>query len=265
MSISLVCDYLNVKFEEGYNSSTLNIMRSSINFFTLSSLDLENNVCIKRLFKYFFNARPIKARYQTYWPVSKLLDLLTTWYPIDSISLKFLTLKVIALIALTSSDRGQTLHLASTKDMIVSDDKIEFIVRDKIKTTKKVLKPTVITCVSSHIEQLNVAAHVKAYLERTATFREPNSPLFLSWATHKPVTRQSLARWLTLVLKMAHIDTSIFKAHSYRGAGLSKALSKGASIKQIIESGNWSNATNFHRFYNAPSYDTPIGNLILEQ
>lgn len=241
-------------------------MRSSINFYTLNSLDLDNNVIIKRLFRYFYNVKPLKPKYTTFWPVSKLLNYLKSLFPIESLDLKTLTLKTIALMALSSSDRGQTLHLASTKNIVVSKEKVEFVITDRTKTTRKILKPTVITCVSTDVPELDVANHVKIYLEKTKDFRTNDnfSKLFLSWKTHRPVTKQTLSRWLTMVLKSSKIDTSVFQAHSYRGAGLSKALSSGASISQIIKAGNWTNSSTFNTFYNAPAFDTEIGKIILQ-
>ena len=147
--------------------------------------------------------------------------------------------------------------------MVISDNKIEFVIKKPTKTTRRILKPTVVTCVSSPIQELDVANHVKVYLERTESHRDTHDKLFISWKTFKPVTKQSLARWLTLVLKIAGIDTSSFTAHSYRGAGLSNALSKGAHISQIVSAGNWTNVSTFLNFYNAPSYDSEIGNIIL--
>ena len=230
----------------------------------MNSMDLENNIFLKRLFKYFYKQRPIKSKYVTFWPVSKLLDLLKSWHPIEKLTLKQLTLKTIALIALSSSDRGQTLHLASINNMSVSEDKVEFIIRDRVKTTRRVLKPTVITCVVSDNEALNVANYVKMYIENTKEFRKDNGKLFLSWATKKPVVKQSISRWLVEVLKLSGIDTTTYKAHSYRGAGLSHAYQKGASIQQIVDAGNWANDSTFKKFYNAPSYESAIGNIILD-
>ena len=167
-------------------------------------------------------------------------------------------------MALSSSDRGQTLHLASTDSMVVSEDKVEFIIRKPTKTTRKVLKPLVISCISNPEENLNVAHFVKCYLEATKDFRGDYKSLFLSWKTRAPVVKASLARWLTLVLELAGIDTSTFKAHSYRGASLSNAYRKGATLQQILNAGNWTNASTFNRFYNAPSCDSEIGRLVLD-
>ena len=264
LSPQLVCDYLLSKFNDGSSTSSVNTIRSSINFFTLNFLDLENNIFVKKIFKFFYRSKPLKPRYTTFWPVNKVLDFLKNWYPIEDLSLKDLTLKTIALVALTSSDRGQTLHLASVENMEVLPDKILFVIRERVKNTRKVLKPTIITCISSDITELDVALHVSKYIERTSEFRDEGGKLFLSWASKKPVTKQTLARWLKIVLHLAGIDTNTFKAHSYRGAGLSKAYQKGASIEQVVAAGNWANSQIFQSYYNAPSYETPIGALILE-
>ena len=102
----LVCEFLHFKFSEGFSTSTLNSFRSSLNFFTSSSFDLENNSFLKRLFKYFYQIRPFKPRYLTFWPVEKVLALLRSWHPLEDLTLRLLTLKTIALMALFSSDRG---------------------------------------------------------------------------------------------------------------------------------------------------------------
>ena len=253
-----------MKFNSGLGSSYLNTMRSAINFFTLSSFDLENNVVVKRLFKFFFQSRPIKAKYSTFWPVSKLLAFLKSWHPMESLSLKQLTLKTIALLALTTSDRGQTLHKANIENMLFCEDNsVKFIIKEKLKTTRKILKPTIITCVSASEEEFNVANHIKFYIESTKSFRKDNNYLFLSWKTKKNVTRPTLARWLKLVLKLSGIDTSLYGAHSYRGAGLSNAFYKGAPIHKIMVQGNWSDVNIFWSHYHAPPSDSHLGHIIL--
>ena len=259
-----MCEFLYEKFSEGASSSSVNSYNSAINFFTLNSLGLENDPFVKRLFKYFYKVKPIKPKHLTFWPVSKLLNFLETWHPIEDLSLKQLTLKTIAMIALSSSDRGQTIHLASVGNMNIESDKIEFIIKKKIKTTRRILKPTIITCVVTNNEKLNVSNYVLKYIERTKNFREQDGKLFLSWATKKPVSRQTLSRWLVHVLYLSGIDTSSFQAHSYRGAGLSHAFQKGATINQVVQAGSWSNEATFRTFYNAPSSDSAIGKIILE-
>lgn len=260
----VICKYLYSQFSNGSSTSSLNCARSALNFLTMNHMDLESNIYIKRLFKFFYKEKPLKSRYKTFWSVPTVIKFLKSWHPMSSLSLKNLTLKTVALIALSSSDRGQSIHMASTKNMIISPNKVEFLIKDRIKTTRKVLKPFVITCVSTEDDSLNVCEYVKYYLEKTKGFRQNYEKLFLSWCSKRPVTKQSIARWLVEVLKLSGINTSIFRAHSFRGASLSYALEKGASIQQIISAGNWSNETTFRRFYCSPSEESEIGRLILE-
>ena len=199
-------------------------------------------------------------------PVSKVLDLLKTWFPLEDKNLKLLTLKTISLITISSSDRGQYLHLARVDKTRISEDCIEFIIGKKTKTTRKVIKPIFIKCVATNTPELNVLLCIKSYLERTKIHRnsDESKQLFLSYKSFKPVSKQTLARWLTEVLKMSGINTEQFKAHSYRGAGLSEAFAKDASMKQIVEAGNWSLASTFKRFCCAPNSNSEIGSLILQ-
>ena len=189
ISPRLICEFLLYKFNHGCSSSLLNSTRSAINFFTLNKFDLENNIFVKRIFKYFYRERPLKSKYSSFWDVDKLLDFLRSWHPITSLSLKQLTLKTIALIAISSSDRGQTLHLASTGSMEIHPDKVIFIVRERVKNTRKILKPTIITCPVSHDERVNVALYVKHYIEVTKDFRDEGGQLFISWASKRPVSK----------------------------------------------------------------------------
>ena len=187
-----------------------------------------------KLFKYFYKEKPLKPKYFTFWPVKDLLNFLSELHPPSELSLKMLTLKTLALIALTSSDRGQTIHLMDVENTALSDGNVQFVIFDRLKHTRRVLKPKVVNCITSDIDSLNVSNYVVSYMNCTLSLRakavkegkEKPTKLFLSWATKMPVTKQTLARWLKYTLKLAGIDDSQYSSHSYRGAGLSNALSQ---------------------------------------
>jgi len=50
-------------------------------------------------------------------------------------------------------------------------------------------------------------------------------------------------------MEEAGIDTSIFKAHSVRGAACSTAAVEGITIKDILDAADWSSEGTFQRFY----------------
>ena len=263
-----MADFLLYLFEQNFSSSYINTARSAVSFFSLDCLNLGNNAIMQRLFKFIYRKRPIKSKYVTFWPVNTVLNLLRSWHPISSLSLKTLTLKTLALIALSSSDRGQTIHLMDISHMEVLDNNINFIILSRTKTTRRKIKPIVVKCICTQNDDLNVALYVKAYLEATKQFRQncspPKNQLFLSWKTFSPVSKQTIARWLTTVLGLSGIDTNIYSAHSFRGAGLSTAHRRGASLASIMAAGNWSNTSTFLSFYSAPTDDSLVGRLILE-
>lgn len=258
-------------YSQGYNSNTLNTMRSALNFFTSKSLSIGDNPYITQLFQSFYKTRPIQSKYLTFWPVDQLLNFLADWHPASSLSLKQLTLKTLALLALSSSDRGQTLHSINIENTDITDNTVVFVITTKLKTTRKVIKNKVIKCIATDTPSLNVCDYVLYYLNKTLAFRAAEvakgkrkpTELFLSWATKKPVSKQSIARWLKQVLILAGIDN--YGAHSYRGAGLSDAFSKGVTIDEIVRAGDWSNAQTFQRFYNKPSNSSNVGRIILRR
>ena len=96
---------------------------------------------------------------------------------------------------------------------------------------------------------------LKAYEDRTASFRsmtsgEFNSTLFLSYVgQHNSVSSSTIARWLKSIMEEAGIDTSVFKAHSVRGATCSTAAVTGVTTKDILDAADWSSEGNFQCFY----------------
>ena len=58
----------------------------------------------------------------------------------------------------------------------------------------------------------------------------------------------SFARWLKSVLQSAGVDTSIFTAHSVRGASVSKTANMAVTTKDILKAANWSSESVFQRF-----------------
>lgn len=261
-------------FKGGASSSSLNSTRSALSFFLCYDFKLSDDITLAKLFKFFYRKRPLKAKYFTYWPVKKFLDHLAEIHPPSELTLKQLTLKTLSLVALTSSDRGQTLKLMDMENIIKTDDSISFVIFDRLKHTRRVLKPKTITCVSSDVPGLNVMEYVSVYLERTKSIRESHiaegrpkpTKLFLSWLTKREVTAQTLSRWLKTSLDQAGIDTKQFTAHSIRGAGLSAAFNKGgANIQQIINAGSWSNTGTFMKHYLAPECNSAVGKIILQQ
>ena len=107
-------------------------------------------------------------------------------------------------------------------------------------------------------EKLCVVACIDEYVERSAPWRiQGQNQLLLShMRPYKEVQSSTIANWVKLVLKMAGIDTSLYKAHSCRSASTSKAKVLGISLKDILKRGQWSGASTWQRHYNKEIVNT---------
>ena len=88
-----------------------------------------------------------------------------------------------------------------------------------------------------------------AYLGRTEDLRS-SSNLWISFKKpFRAVGRQTLSRWLKLLIKMAGVDVTIFSGHSTRKAAPSKANNMGVGLHTILANAGWNSESNFKKFY----------------
>ena len=64
-------------------------------------------------------------------------------------------------------------------------------------------------------------------------------------------------------MEKAGIDTSVFKAHSTRGAATTAAANAGITTDDILKAADWSSDTVFKRFYYKPTRDVRFGQSVL--
>ena len=110
---------------------------------------------------------------------------------------------------------------------------------------------------------------LRVYEEKTLSLRSEvisENRLLISFRKpHKPVCSASIARWIKTVLKLAGIDTTLFKAHSVRAASTSAALRSGVSVRDIMSTADWSRESTFSRFYHKPSHKSIFGQTLLRK
>lgn len=247
-----VLNYLQFLARLGKSYSVVNTNKSMLmqTLKLLGNTWCENTVIISRFMKGLFNKNPPKPRYSHCWDVSVVINYLRTLFPLESLDLKTLTLKVVALISLSIAPRAQTLTALNLDDMTVLDDKLIFSVKELLKTSKAG------KCFNIEIthfsEEALCAMHtVLYYVEKTKNLRKCQQ-LLVSYVSYKTVSTKTVARWLKEVLQNSGIDTGIFKAHSFRGAAASAAFHRGCSLQQILKTGDWSSVKNFKKYYLRP-------------
>ena len=257
-----------------YSGETLNLFRSALSFFLkldFPNLGYDSNVT--RMFKYFYKTRPSFPRYTVTWDVGKVLHFLAAWHPPESLNIRQLTLKTVTLVALTCSDRAQTIQAMKSNRVENTPEGLEFVIYDVLKTSRRGQPAKVVKCVRWDAPELDVSFYVHKYIDWTFLFRRRAynkglglpTQLFLSHKTGRPVARPTISRWIKEVMSLSGIDTSIFLPGSTRGASASAAERRGASMGQILGAGCWSNLGTYQRFYQRRVADTPVGRLILEE
>lgn len=207
----------------------------------------DNPVYVSRFMKGLFNSIPPKPRYSSCWDVSVVVEYLRTLYPLLTLDLKTLTLKCVALVSLIIAPRAQTLVALSLDDMTIFDDKIIFSVSKPLKTSKPG-RPFRVSICHFEKEELCAMHTLLHYIDRTKDLRKCRQ-LLVSYVSYKSVSTKTVARWLKEVLETSGIDTSVFKAHSFRGAAASAAFSRGCSLSEILKTGDWSSVRNFKKYY----------------
>lgn len=207
----------------------------------------DNPLFISRFMKGVFNRIPPRPKYKFTWDVSKVLTFLRTLFPLCELSLKMLTLKVVALIALSSAPRAQTLVSMNMDSMKISENCITFIFENLLKTTRPSNSYS-LNLYHFVEEELCVMHTLLYYLDRTKDLRKSRSVL-VSYCSYNSVTSSTIARWLKEVLELSGVDVSVFKAHSFRGAAVSAAFNRGCSVSEILKTADWTSVKNFKKYY----------------
>ena len=106
------------------------------------------------------------------------------------------------------------------------------------------------------------------YIRKTKKYRKEDNQnavkLFLATRKlHHPITAQTISKWIVSLIKLVYklkkksLKNKKIQGHSTRSVGPSWALSKGASLRKVMESADWSTETTFIKHY-LKSVKTPV-------
>ena len=243
----------------GLSYSVLNTARSVI-----SNLDLEAtlNSAVKpvgqhplvcRYLKGVFNKNGPVPRYNTIWPVEKVLDYLKLPWPLEKITLKGLTLKLVMLIALTTGQRCQTLTLLNVSEGSMQQDHncYSFALTDHVKQDRPGNVFGTLRLFKYLVPELCVYVTLQYYLVITSKLRTSSKLLVSYIKPYNAVTSSTIGRWIKLLLQQVGINTQTFSAHSTRSALVSKAVVS-ASADAILKAAGWSSESTFRKYYKKP-------------
>ena len=156
--------------------------------------------------------------------------------PVERLTLKELSSKLVALLAILSGQKCQTLHCLSLEHMALTEHKCVFRINTLIKQSRsgKHLAPIELMGYGKN-PSLCVLHTIKEYLCRTKNIRKMGK-LFVSYLKpHGPVSKDTLARWIRDTLNRAGVDTELYGAHSTRSPSTSAVAARGTLIGIIMK------------------------------
>ena len=247
-------EFLTDLFSQGLGYSAVNTARSAISTImqTRTGQSLGSHPTVVRFMKGIYELKTPQPRYKQTWDVSILLDYFKSQETNARLSLPDLSMKVCALMLLTSAQRVQTIHLMKRDCVHFTDTCCVINLTEKMKQSRpgfhqNELKFNRFTDDS----KLCVVEVLEEYLKRTDSLRKNTDKLLLCYQKpFGPASKDTVSRWMKNVLIKAGIQN--FAPHSFRGAAASAMLKCGVPLDDILKTAGWSRASTFYRFYNKP-------------
>lgn len=251
-SLDPVLNFLLEALNQGLSYTSINSSKAALAL--LFDIDLDNQKIMKRFLKGVYNKNPPSPKYSTTWDPAPVLKYLETKFPLNSLSLKDLSQKLVMLLALTSAQRMQTLSKIQLRNIIRFEDRIEIKISLPIKTSGLNRKqPVLIFPYFKENPKLCVASILEYYIEATKTFRVDDTLIHTYQRPYHPASAQTISRWVKEILSKSGVDTSIFSSHSVRHATTSTAFRSGVNIDLILNTAGWTKTSQmFNIFYNKP-------------
>ena len=188
------------------------------------------------------------------WDVSVVLNYFKTLPPPEESNLKDLKHRTVMLVALLPGQRCQTVHALTISGMKITNDTVHFEIAKLLKTSKLGKHQGHLELKSYLVDQrLCAVTCLRQYVKLTEPIRAGHDPLWLSYSKpFKPVSRDTVSRWIKNVLEKAGVSTKVFTAHSTRAAATSAAHLNIVPTNTIMEAAGWSRESTFRTFYDKP-------------
>ena len=236
----------------------------------IDNLRVGEHPLISQLLKGMFNSRPPLPRYSSTWDTQIVINHMISLGNNETLSLKCLSQKLGILLAMTSLERVSEVVAHDLRFRRFLPEGVVFELPELVKKSRfqQGFKRSFHARFPEN-PNLCVVQCLQEYEKRTKEFRPQidNSKanrLLLSYIRpHKPITSDTLSRWVVEFLKDAGVDTSVFKAHSTRSATSSAAVRNNCSLKDILALADWTTDSTFKKFYYRPVYDRPVIQNIL--
>ena len=287
--VRYVLEFLQVCFSSRLTPSTLNVYISAISAYhaLVDGITVGRNPLVTRFLRGTKRLRPaVRTRVPT-WDLAIVLEGLSAapFEPLDIISEKFLTLKTIFLLAISSIKRVGDLQALSISPSCLefAPGMVKAFLYPRLGYVPKVLpnvpRPIVLQAlcpppfVNPDEERLNLVCPVRAldaYVHRAALWRKADQ-LFVCFGPHNrglPASKHTMSKWIVEAISLAYGSSDqqcplAVRAHSTRSMAASKALVSGVSLKEVCDAAGWSSPLTFVRYYDLDLECAPGSSVLL--
>ncbi len=272
--IAVVLSFLQDGLERRLSPSTLKVYVAAIaaHHDAVDGKSLGKHDLVIRFLRGARRLNPPRPHLVPSWDLPSVLAALrgAPFEPLQSVELKFLSLKTVLLSALATVKRVGDLQAFS-----VDDSCLEFgpadshvVLRPRPGYVPKVptmpFRDQVVNLQALPREEADPAIALlcpvralRIYVDRTQSFRTSDQ-LFVCFGGQqkgRAVSKQRLAHWIVEAIVLAYQARRLpcplgVRAHSTRGVASSWALARGASIADICKAAGWATPNTFARFYN---------------
>ncbi len=272
--IAVVLSFLQGGLERRLSPSTLKVYVAAIaaHHDAVDGKSLGKHDLVFRFLRGARRLNPPRPHLVPSWDLPSVLSALrgAPFEPLQSVELKFLSLKTVLLSALATVKRVGDLQAFSGDDSCLEFGPADshVVLRPRPGYVPKVptmpFRDQVVNLQALPREEADPAIALlcpvralRIYVDRTQSFRTSDQ-LFVCFGGQqkgRAVSKQRLAHWIVEAIVLAYQARRLpcplgVRAHSTRGVASSWALARGASIADICKAGGWATPNTFARFYN---------------
>ncbi|XP_064087254.1 uncharacterized protein LOC135201886 [Macrobrachium nipponense] len=239
------------------------------NTFKFHLPEISTSRCIHDLIRSFKIERPGLPNRAPPWDLSVVLRFLSSpeFEPIENLTLRQLTKKVLFLTALATAKRVSELQAVSRLVSYKGDDIFlsflpEFVAKTESEANTLPRSFRVLALrdfVNGDPEEMRLCPvrALRVYLSRVEKLRPRPRTLFISPRNpSRPISKNAISFFLREVISQAHagshsVNTNpiLPRAHSIRGMATSSSFLRNYSVSSILEAASWKSVSVFTSFY----------------
>ena len=275
--VKLILSFLQELLDKGLSPQSLKVYVAAVSacHSEVEGKQVGSLLLISRFMRGARRLRPRVAKMFPKWDLVTVLGGLSVapFEPLESVDLKYLSLKTALLLALASGKRvGDLIALSVHQScMVFSDDNRKVTLRPNPAYQPKSIGAGFRSSVihleafrpppSSEAEERQLLTlcpirTLRSYVERTRGLRTSNQLLVCHGdrSRGKPLSKNRLSHWIVDAIALAYAAMGVtppegIKAHSTRGVAASWALLRGVSVEDMCAAASWSSHHTFVRYY----------------